>query len=153
DWEKFQKDAAPGEDIGAYTRRLAKLPLHFQPGTAWEDGPATNVLGYLVEVASGQRFDRFLAERIFRPLEMNDTFFYVPDEKLSRLAAVHQVVKPKGLQVVRPAREMRGSQVFFAGAGGLFSTADDYWRFCQMLANRGTFNGARLLSRKSVELM
>jgi CubicO group peptidase (beta-lactamase class C family) len=145
EWEKFRKEASPQEDIGGYTRRLAKLPLHFQPGTAWEYGPATNVLGYLVEVVSGQRFDRFLAERIFRPLEMRDTFFYVPDEKLSRLAALHQALKPM------PA--MRGSQVFFAGAGGLLSTIDDYWRFCQMLASHGTFNGVRLLGPKSVELM
>jgi CubicO group peptidase (beta-lactamase class C family) len=153
EWEKFQKEGTPGEDIGGYTRRLAKLPLNFQPGTAWEYGPATNVLGYLVEVVSGQRFDRFLAERIFRPLEMNDTFFYVPDDKLGRLATVHERVIPKGIRVSRAAREMRGSQVFFAGAGGLFSTVDDYWRFCQMLLNGGSFNGARLLGRKTVELM
>jgi CubicO group peptidase (beta-lactamase class C family) len=153
EWEKFEKERTPEEDIAAYCRRLARLPLHFQPGTAWEYGPATDVLGRVVEVASGMRFDRFLAERIFRPLEMNDTFFYVPDEKLGRLATLHEPVAPKGIRVSRPARDMRGSQVFFAGAGGLFSTIDDYWRFCQMLLNGGSFNGGRLLSRKTVELM
>ena len=153
EWEKFQKERSPEEDIAGYTRRLARLPLHFQPGTAWEYGPATDVLGRLVEAVSGQRFDSFLAERIFRPLEMNDTFFYVPDDKLGRLATIHERVTPKGVRVMRPAREMRGSQVFFSGAGGLSSTADDYWRFCQMLLNGGTFNGARLLGRKTVELM
>jgi CubicO group peptidase (beta-lactamase class C family) len=153
EFEKFQKESSPSEDIAGYTRRLAKLPLAFHPGTAWQYGPATNVLGYLVEVVSGQRFDRFLEERIFRPLEMTDTTFYVPDAKLDRLATVHEPVKPKGLRVGRAAREMRGSQVFFAGAGGLFSTAADYWRFCQMLLNGGTLNGKRLLNRKTIELM
>jgi CubicO group peptidase (beta-lactamase class C family) len=151
--EKFTKEASPEQDIAAYTKRLAKLPLNFQPGTAWEYGPATTVLGYLVEVVSGQRFDRFLSERIFKPLEMNDTFFYVPDEKLDRLVTLHAPVTPKGLRVMRPAREQRGSRTFFNGAGGLVSTAEDYARFCQMLVGGGSFQGARLLSRKSIELM
>ena len=153
EWTQFQKEGSPEEDIAGYTKRLAKLPLHFHPGTAWEYGPATNVLGYLVEVVSGQRFDRFLAERIFRPLEMNDTFFYVPDEKLSRLATIHQPLSPKGLRITRPAAEMRGSKVLFTGAGGLSSTIDDYARFCQMLTSGGIGNGTRLLGRKTVELM
>jgi CubicO group peptidase (beta-lactamase class C family) len=110
------------------------------------------VLGYLVEVVSGQRFDRFLADRIFKPLEMYDTSFYVPDEKLSRLVTLYDG-QPKALHAARPAREMRGSQTFFNGAGGLSSTAGDYARFCQMLLNGGSFQGGRLLSRKSVELM
>jgi CubicO group peptidase (beta-lactamase class C family) len=150
--EKFKKESPPNENIAQQTRRLAKLPLNFQPGTAWEYGPATDVLGYLVEVASGQTFDRFLRERIFKPLEMNDTFFYVPDEKMSRLTTVYQP-SPHGIRPLAPAREMRGSKVLFAGAGGLSSTAEDYLRFCQMLLNGGTFNGAHLLSRKTVELM
>src|SRR4029077_3269721 len=79
--EKFRAETPANETIAQYTRRLAKLPLNFQPGTAWEYGPATNVLGYLVEVVSGQPFDRFLAERIFKPLGMTDTFFYVPDDR------------------------------------------------------------------------
>jgi CubicO group peptidase (beta-lactamase class C family) len=151
EFEKFQKETPAGENIANYTMRLARLPLHFNPGSAWEYGPATTVLGYLVEVVSGERFDRFLANRIFKPLEMNDTFFYVPDEKLSRLVTLYDGKPP--LRPVRPAREMRGSQTFFNGAGGLSSTAEDYARFCQMLLNGGSYNGARLLSRKSVELM
>ena len=153
EWDDFQQGGSPGEDIGAYTRRLAKVPLHFQPGTAWEYGPATNVLGYLVEVVSGERFDRFLERRIFRPLDMPDTFFYVPDDKLPRLATLHVASATARVKVARGPAETRGSQVFFAGAGGLFSTAGDYWRFCQMLVNHGTFNGTRLLSRKSIERM
>jgi CubicO group peptidase (beta-lactamase class C family) len=149
--EKFQKETPADENIANYTMRLARLPLHFNPGSAWEYGPATTVLGYLVEVVSGERFDRFLANRIFKPLEMNDTSFYVPDDKLSRLVTLYDGKPP--LRPVRPAREMRGSQTFFNGAGGLSSTAEDYARFCQMLLNGGSYNGARLLSRKSVELM
>jgi CubicO group peptidase (beta-lactamase class C family) len=149
----FLKESSPNETLADYTKRLAKVPLHFQPGEAWEYGPATNVLGRLVEVVSGQSFDRFLAERIFRPLEMNDTFFYVPDDRLSRLTTVYAPGKPKGIQAVAPAKDMRGSRTLFLGAGGLSSTAEDYARFCQMLLNGGVFSGARLLSRKTVELM
>jgi CubicO group peptidase (beta-lactamase class C family) len=151
--ETFRKESSPTENLADYTKRLAKLPLHFQPGEAREYGPATNVLGRLVEVVSGQSFDRFLAERIFRPLEMNDTFFFVPDDKLPRLTTVYEPAKPNGLHAIAPAREMRGSRTLFLGAGGLSSTADDYVRFCQMLLNGGVYNGARLVSRKTVELM
>jgi CubicO group peptidase (beta-lactamase class C family) len=153
EWAKFVNETPADETIADYCKRLARLPLNNQPGTAWEYGPATTVLGYLVEVVSGQRFDRFLADRIFKPLEMNDTFFYAPDAKLDRLVTLNDGGKPGALKAVKPAREMRGSQTFFNGAGGLMSTADDYARFCQMLLSNGSFNGARLLSRKSVELM
>lgn len=150
--DKFRAETPPDETLAAYTRRLAKLPLNFQPGTAWEYGPATNVLGYLVEVVGGRSFDQFLQERIFRPLEMHDTFFYVPDGKLARLATLYTPT-PGGLRAAANAGRMRGSQVFFSGAGGLFSTAGDYARFSQMLLNGGALDGVRLLSRKSIELM
>jgi CubicO group peptidase (beta-lactamase class C family) len=152
EWEKFQKETPADDTIAAYTKRLAKLPLNNHPGSAWEYGPATTVLGYLVEVVSGQPFDRFLAERIFKPLEMNDTGFYVSDDKLTRLVTLYDG-KKGALKAVRPASEMRGSKTFFNGAGGLTSTAGDYARFCQMLIGKGSYQGAHLLSRKSVELM
>jgi len=151
--DKFMKERAPQETLADSVKKFARLPLNFQPGAAWEYGLATDVLGYLVEVVSGTTFDKFLSERIFRPLEMNDTCFYVADEKLSRLATVYASLGPLGLQAVKPAEEMRGSQVYFSGAGGLLSTAGDYARFCQMLANGGTLSGTRLLSRKTIELM
>jgi CubicO group peptidase (beta-lactamase class C family) len=152
EWTEFTK-AVPQEETNAdYCKRLARLPLNNQPGTAWEYGPATTVLGYLVEVVSGQSLDRFMADRILRPLEMNDTFFYAPDDKVNRLVTLYDG-KAGALKASRPGREMRGSKTFFNGAGALLSTAEDYARFCQMLLGNGTFNGARLLSRKSVELM
>ena len=147
--QKFQTETPADETIAQYTKRLASLPLNFQPGTAWEYGPATNVLGYLVEVVSGMPFDRFIEERLTRPLGMRDTFFYVPDDKLDRLATLCS----PGPRNARPAREMRGSRVLFSGAGGLFSTAADYLRFSQMMLNGGVLDGSRVLSRKSIELM
>ncbi|MGH9657840.1 MAG: serine hydrolase domain-containing protein, partial [Bryobacteraceae bacterium] len=85
-FQRWTGERKPEDRIGDAVQRLAKLPLNFHPGTAWEYGPATDVLGRLVEVVSGQPFDKFLEARIFRPLEMNDTFFYVPDVALPRLA-------------------------------------------------------------------
>lgn len=149
---RFRTDTPPDDTNAQYTRRLAKLPLNFHPGTAWEYGPATNVLGYLVEVVSGLPLDRFFEERIFRPLGMADTFFYVPDAKLHRLVTLYRP-EAGGLHAVAPAREQRGSKTMFAGAGGLSGTAGDYVRFCQMLLNGGVYNGVRLLSPKSIQLM
>jgi CubicO group peptidase (beta-lactamase class C family) len=141
------------ETIGEYNRRLAKLPLRFHPGAAFEYGPATDVLASVVESISGQRFDQFLSERILKPLEMNDTFYYVPDGKLNRLATAYEAAQPKGIRRIQPARDMRGSQVRFGGASGLLSTAEDYLKFCNMLLNRGSYGGARMLSRKTIDLM
>jgi CubicO group peptidase (beta-lactamase class C family) len=146
-----ENGSSPDQTICDYTRRLAKTPLHFQPGAVWEYGFSMDVLACMVEVVSGQSFDRFLAERIFKPLDMNDTFYYVPDKKLGRLATLYEAAKPKGLRA--SADQGRGSQVFFGATIGLFTTAEDYLKFCQMLLNRGSFGGARLLSRKTVELM
>jgi CubicO group peptidase (beta-lactamase class C family) len=152
EFDKFTAESRPDETIAGYCRRLAGLPLNFQPGTAWQYGPATNVLGRVVEVASGQSFDKFLQERIFKPLEMTDTSFWVPDEKMDRLGPVY-APGPDGLREFRPSAQMRGSRVFFSGSGGLFSTAGDYLRFCRMMLGNGASGGVRLLSRKSVELM
>jgi CubicO group peptidase (beta-lactamase class C family) len=152
--------------IGDAVKRLAKLPLLFQPGDAWEYSVADDVLGYLVEVVSGMPLDKFLDERLFRPLGMKDTGFFLPQEKLSRLAAAYTYYAEKGLQRFRDQQTIEeGSFVYsadypfhaprtyFSGGGGLCSTAEDYYRFCQMLLNGGKTGQSRLLSRKSVELI
>jgi CubicO group peptidase (beta-lactamase class C family) len=140
-----------------FITRMAKLPLRFHPGTRWHYSVAVDVQGKLIEVLSGQRFDRFLAERIFAPLGMNDTGFSVPAAKRARFAAMYSPRKEgKGLELAPP--EMSRGYLdeglkFFSGGGGLVSTAPDYLRFCQMMLNGGELDGVRLLGRKTVELM
>jgi CubicO group peptidase (beta-lactamase class C family) len=129
---------------------LSKLPLGFQPGTQFEYGRSTDVLGRVVEVVSGQPLDRFFEERIFAKLDMKDTFFDVPEEKLARVAEP-QVDKATGK---RPTlRDPRKKAVFHSGGGGLYSTARDYARFAQMLLNGGELDGVRLISKRTVEFM
>jgi CubicO group peptidase (beta-lactamase class C family) len=142
----------PENTMAEYVKELAKLPLNFQPGTAWEYGPATDVLGRLVEVISGQSLDQFFKERIFAPLGMSDTHFYLPDAQLSRLATAYEKKDGALVKLTATGPATRGGK-FHAGAGGLAGTAEDYLRFCQMLLNGGVLDGKRLLSRKSVELM
>jgi CubicO group peptidase (beta-lactamase class C family) len=159
DFVQFQKERKTDEAICDYTKRLAKVPLDFQPGAVWEYGPATDVLACLVEVVSGQRFDRFISARIFQPLGMNDTFYYVPDEKLSRLATLYEPAETAGLRARNkeidnyPEGEGRGSRFRFGGNAGLISTAEDYLKFCQMLLNGGSFGGKQILSPKTIQTM
>ncbi len=133
---------------------LAKLPLLAQPGTRWSYSIGVDVQGYLVSKLSGMPFDEFLRTRIFQPLGMKDTAFFVPKEKLSRLALVHGEDQTGKLT---PPDESRGDPTVVplgpSGGGGLFSTADDYLRFCQMLLNNGQLNGTRLLSPRTVAMM
>jgi CubicO group peptidase (beta-lactamase class C family) len=148
---------APGETMADVVRKLAALPLNFQPGDSWEYGPATDVLGRLIEVVSGKSLDAFFQERIFVQLGMEDTYFYVPESKASRLPALSTVRPNNQLRVLDPAgiesKWVREPHVYFSGAGGLASTASDYYRFLQMMLNRGEFNGVRLLGPKTVDLM
>jgi CubicO group peptidase (beta-lactamase class C family) len=134
---------------------LAKLPLAFQPGERFAYGFNTDVIGAVVEVVSGMGLDRFIEERIARPLKMADTGFDVPDGKRGRIARIHQKDKEKRLKPIEAfagvwAEPGRG---FPAGGAGLFSTIDDYSRFAQMLANGGELDGVRILGRKTVEFM
>jgi CubicO group peptidase (beta-lactamase class C family) len=133
------------------------MPLNFQPGEAWEYSAATNVVGRLVEVISGQTLDEFFRKRIFEPLKMNDTYFYLPEAKLSRFAAQYQPDEKKQIKLAdaptAQSRFVKPPHNYFAGAGGLVSTASDYMRFCQMTLNGGELDGVRLLGRKTVELM
>lgn len=125
---------------------LARLPLAHQPGEVWEYGLSADVLGRVVEVASGEPLDRFLQSRIFTPLHMVDTGFYVPEEKLGRLVDSPMPERPRIWDVTKPAK-------LFSGGGGLVSTAPDYLRFCQMLLNDGELDGVRVLSPQTVKEM
>lgn len=141
---------------------LASQPLLFDPGAEFSYGLNTDVLGYLVEVVSGKSLDVFFAEEIFRPLEMTDTFFYLPDDKADRLVTLYAEVDGRlrvsdgteaDIKLDNPRYPVEGEKAYFSGGAGLSSTASDYGRFVQMLLNEGELDGNRLLSRKSVELM
>ncbi|MEM7016414.1 MAG: serine hydrolase domain-containing protein [Pseudomonadota bacterium] len=134
---------------------LAELPLEFSPGTAWNYSVSTDVLGYLVQVIADQSFDEYLKEKVFEPLGMEDTGFGIPDDKLDRFACNYEVQpgKPPSLADAPENSTYRGEQAFFSGGGGLVSTVEDYYRFTAMLLNGGEFDGARLLGRKTIELM
>ena len=142
--------------------RFGKIPLLYQPGTKWHYSIAADVLGRLIEVASGQSFDVFLAKRIFQPLGMVDTGFYVPAEKIDRFAGMYGPKSEGGLQTIDAPEGGTGNvsktsfiekPKFLSAGGGLVSTAADFARFCLMLSGRGTFAGKRLIKTKSVELM
>ncbi|MGD2218275.1 MAG: serine hydrolase domain-containing protein [Gemmatimonadales bacterium] len=146
------------EPIGASIERLAGLPFVAQPGERWVYGFSTDVLGYLVEVLSGMTLAEFFQSRIFDPLGMRDTHFYLPTAKRNRLAAVYQATEDG--RIVRAPDEgmgqgayVEGPRLSYSGGAGLLSTAEDYGRFLQMLLNGGELNGTRLLSPKTVELM
>jgi CubicO group peptidase (beta-lactamase class C family) len=148
---------AAGDTMADAVGRLAKLPLNFQPGEAWEYGPATDVAGRLVEVISGQTLDEYFRKRIFEPLGMRDTYFYLPASKVDRFSALYRPGPDKKAQLAEApgpeSRWVKEPHVYFSGAGGLVSTAADYFRFQQMMLNGGELDGTRLLGRKTVELM
>lgn len=142
-------------NLDEFVNRVALLPLAEQPGTRFRYGISIDLLGAIVEKASGLRLDQFFAQRIFSPLGLRDTGFWVPAEKRSRLALVHARGPDGKLAAVppdpgTPAGPDRG---LLSGGGGLYSTAGDYVRFAQMLLNGGQLDGVRLLGPKTVELM
>ena len=133
---------------------IGKVPLLFQPGSDWVYGCSTDVLGGVVEVASGMPLDQFLQERIFKPLKMADTGFYVPAHKADRFAANYNYKDGK-LTLKDDPKTSRylENPAFKSGGGGLCSTASDYMRFLLMIENGGRLDGAKLLKKKSVKLM
>ncbi len=143
------------KDLNDFVQKLAKIPLRFQPGTRYHYSVSVDVLGAAIERISGQTLDVFFAERIFKPLNMNDTFFNVPAEKMQRLAGDHAFVKDSQKVVPVPADKQRNfkDNGMFSGGGGLVSTISDYMRFSQMVLNGGEYNGQRLLSPKTVEYL
>jgi len=143
------------ETIGQAMERLATLPLHAQPGETWMYGYSTDLLGYLIEVVSGMPLDRFIEERICKPLGMVDTCFFLPPEKADRLMPVYGMEKGQ-LQLNESSADcdyVKGPRKCFSGGAGLLSTASDYGRFMQMLLNGGELDGVRILSPKTVELL
>ncbi len=142
----------PTDTLATYIPKLAAVPLDFQPGTLWRySGLAGfDVLSRVVEVVSGQTFDVFLKQRLFDPLGMKDTAFFPAAGKESRLVTIYQTT-PQGL---RPGNQTNAvSNVYFSGAGGLMSTAEDYLQFAQMMLNEGQLNGRRFLGPRTVQLM
>jgi len=150
------------EMLGDKMKKLATLPLLHQPGGKFTYGLNVDVLGYLVEIISGMSLDRFFRTRIFEPLGMNDTYFYLPPEKQDRLVNVY-TVQADGKLVRSPGYIRAGSETmldypkakgtYFAGGAGLSSTIMDYAVFLQMMLNEGEYNGKRLLSRNTVRMM
>lgn len=144
--------------------KLAAQPLMAQPGSAWNYSLSVDVLGRVVEVVSGMSFDVFMRDRIFKPLGMGDTAFDVTDAKWSRLSTVYTTDGSNGIRPMKdpeafgnthmsPVASYKTPKRYFSGGAGLTSTAQDYWRFAQMLLNGGVLDGTRLLSPKTIELM
>ena len=138
---------------------LGKLPLKFQPGDKWTYGLNTDLLGYLVEIWSGISLDEFFRKRIFEPLGMKDTYFYLPADKGKRLVALHtskegkiEVLKSGAFENISPDYPNTAGK-YFSGGAGLSGPIEDYAKFLQLFLNNGEYNGVRLLSRKTVELM
>lgn len=145
------------DDLETYIKRLATLPLNYQPGTAWQYSAATDVVGRLVEVIAGVPLDEFMDQEIFTPLGMDDTHFFLDAEKAGRLAAQYTPGEDNRIELDDPAgadsRWVTGPQKLFRGAGGLVSTTRDYLRFQQMMLNGGELAGVRLLAPATVSLM
>ena len=156
-YQELRGRRRPDWTVGDYVSELAHLPLNFHPGDRWEYGPATDVVGRLVEVISDQSLDDYLADHIFGPLDMVDTHFYLPESKLPRFAASYEPDQD-GRIVLADAPTAQSSYVrqphrFFSGAGGLVSTGRDYLRFQQMMLNGGELDGHRILGPRTVRLM
>jgi CubicO group peptidase (beta-lactamase class C family) len=154
-FERMDKEVEPIMAKRMLAFAQAKLPLAFHPGSGFRYSISIDLLGYIVQVVSGQLFEDFLQERIFQPLGMVDTAFWVPPEKAHRLAAVYGPAETGGIKAIEPAAGSRFLKLTQdpSGGGGLVSTVSDYFRFGQMLMNGGQWDGVRLLGRKTVEWM
>jgi CubicO group peptidase (beta-lactamase class C family) len=144
-----------GATLDDMVRELAKVPLEFSPGTAWNYSVSTDVLGYLIGKISGEPFDEFLRSHIFKPLGMTDTDFHVRASNLSRLSACYAVTPHNRMMLFDdPARSIYlQPPSLFSGGGGLVTSATDYLRFCRMLLGGGILDGVQILSPKTIALM
>lgn len=152
--DKLYQQAKPMEatSLQDFIDRMAKLPLLYQPGEGWVYSVGVDIQGYLVEKLSGKPFADFLRDRLFEPLAMKDTAFYVPKDKMSRLASIYSWTE-QGLAPMPHDAGVNAPPRLASGGGGLYSTAADYLRFAQMLANEGELEGKRLLAPSTVALM
>ena len=155
-YRKMGLGAAHGaHDLAGFVAALAELPLEFSPGTAWNYGVSTDVLGYLVEVVSGRPFAEFLQEEIFAPLDMKDTGFFVPPGKAERLPGCYELQADGSTRLTDavPTTPYMVPPKFTSGGGGLVSTTADYFRFSEMLRQGGALGSVRLLSPRTIDLM
>ena len=148
------------EPVGDVMARLAKLPLVAHPGEQWIYGYNTDILGAMIEKITGQTLGAFLSERVFGPLGMDDTHFFLPSSKSDRLAAVYSSTEHGGIERAPDTGHMVGQGAYldgprksFSGGAGLLSTASDYATFLQMMLNGGEFDGTRILTRRTVDVM
>jgi CubicO group peptidase (beta-lactamase class C family) len=145
----------PKKSLAELSVELGKLPLLYQPGEKWVYSLSVDIQGRLIEVLSDKTLDAFFEDHIFKPLGMVDTGFHVPKEKHDRFVELYALDGKGGMAPYRGEfyMEQHEKPTLFSGGGGLVSTTLDYWRFAQMLENGGEFNGTRLLSPKTIELM
>ncbi len=146
--------------LGESVKILAKCPLEHDPGDNFTYGMSVDVLGYLIEVVSGMPIDEYFSEKIFKPLGMNDTYFYLPESKKDRLVTLYEKNSPASPLIrnekangIYQTFPYSGAKTFFSTGAGLNGTIEDYAKFCQMILNEGEFNGHRILGRKTVEMM
>ena len=144
-----------GETLKDFVQKLARVPLRYQPGERWQYSLSTDVCGALVEIISGKRFDKFLQEEIFEPLQMRDTSFVVPGDKLDRFCANYRRGVDKKTHLIEDPQKSNylREPSFFSGGGGLVGTTADYVRFCEMLRRGGELDGARILGPRTIALM
>jgi CubicO group peptidase (beta-lactamase class C family) len=156
-YQRLGLNPAGGDEfpLSEFVKRLAQAPLVHQPGTIWDYSYSIDVLGRLVEVVSGQTLDQFFAERILKPLRMEDTGFFVPQPKWNRLVTLYDLNADGTIKRASDAAQESAKKkpMVLMGGAGLMSTATDYARFVQMLVNGGELEGVRILSPKTVELM
>ncbi|MGW0419694.1 serine hydrolase domain-containing protein [Streptomyces sp. NPDC003015] len=148
----LESSVLPGSDLAETVAVYASLPLQFEPGTQWNYSVASNVLGRVIEIASGQTLDAFLAERVFGPLGMPDAGFWVTEEQAPRLSELYGE-KDDGTIAPVPGLPLRGRPRLLSGSGGMVASAYDVHRFAELLRRRGELDGTRLLSADTVDLM
>ncbi|MET7572330.1 serine hydrolase domain-containing protein [Streptomyces sp. NPDC005492] len=149
----LESSVPPGANLAEAIDVYASLPLQFEPGTQWNYSVASNVLGRVVEVVSGQRLDEFFAERIFQPLGMRDAGFQVPDEKADRLSELYGDADGGGIEPIAGLPLRGGRPRFLSGSGGMAASPYDVHRFAEFLRRRGELDGTRLLAPETVDLM